>query len=76
MNIAFDSYHYLLCHHGTLDMICSTCQILTLLCINKYHRELPWLPEDVCKLIFEKLLNPLYQREKTPPLKCLAAEAA
>jgi hypothetical protein len=79
MNLTFgnltDSYKHLLCSHDQFFMDCRICQMLTLLCINKYDRQLPWLPKDVCKLIFQALLKRPYRYDHKK-WKCLAAEAA
>jgi hypothetical protein len=58
------------CSHNISKMSCQRCQIFNLLCINHYDRQLPWLPKDVCKLIFKQLIK------LRPWWKAVAAEAA
>lgn len=72
MNLTFSSFIFedIRCSHKNLEMYCRRCQIFTLLCINSYDRQLPWLPKDVCKLIFKQLIK------RRPWPKCIAAEAA
>jgi hypothetical protein len=51
-----DYFKRSLCPHGALFKEgCPTCMMVVFLCINHYDRQLPWLPKDICKLIFAKI---------------------
>jgi hypothetical protein len=49
------SEYFKQCPHGEFYERCPICTMVFFLCVNRYERQLPWLPKDVCKLIFAKI---------------------
>ena len=50
------------CRHGSPLIECRHCQMLAFLCINRHYECLPWIPPEVCKMIYNALIV-IYDRE-------------